>query len=85
MDPANWTTADSNPGGGDHSPARGTWSLRHRSSSARGNCGRPGGRVGRGWAQLQRPWNHADMLVAGTPEIPFARATELVVAPPLSR
>ena len=33
----------------------------------------------------QRPWDHADMLVAGTPEIPFDRATELVVAPPLSR
>jgi hypothetical protein len=33
----------------------------------------------------QRPWDHADMLVAGIPEIPFDRATELVVAPPLSR
>jgi len=33
----------------------------------------------------QRPWDHADMLVAGTPEIPFDRATKLVVAPPLSR
>jgi len=33
----------------------------------------------------ERPWERADMLVAGTPEIPFDRATELVVAPPLSR
>jgi hypothetical protein len=33
----------------------------------------------------QRPWDHADVLVAGTPEIPFDPATELVVAPPLSR
>jgi hypothetical protein len=33
----------------------------------------------------ERPWNRADMLVAGTPQIPFDRATEVVVAPPLSR
>jgi hypothetical protein len=31
----------------------------------------------------QRPWERADMLVAGTPQIPFDPATELVVAPPL--
>lgn len=33
----------------------------------------------------ERPWDRADMLVAGTPQIPFDRATELVVAPPLGR
>jgi hypothetical protein len=33
----------------------------------------------------QRPWERADMLVAGTPRIPFDPASELVVAPPLSR
>ena len=33
----------------------------------------------------ERPWNRADMLVAGTPQTPFDRATELVVAPPLGR
>jgi hypothetical protein len=32
----------------------------------------------------ERPWERADMLVAGTPQIPFDPATELVVAPPLS-
>jgi hypothetical protein len=31
-----------------------------------------------------RPWERADMLVAGTPDIPFDPATELVVAPPFS-
>ena len=33
----------------------------------------------------QRPWERADLLVAGTPQIPFDRAFELVVAPPLTR
>ena len=33
----------------------------------------------------ERPWNRANLLVAGTPQIPFDRATELVVAPPLGR
>ncbi len=33
----------------------------------------------------ERPWERADLLVAGTPQIPFNRAAELVVAPPLSR
>jgi hypothetical protein len=33
----------------------------------------------------ERPWGRADLLVAGTPQIPFDRATELVVAPPLGR
>ena len=33
----------------------------------------------------QQPWERADMLVAGTPQIPFDPATELVVAAPLSR
>jgi len=33
----------------------------------------------------QRPWERADMLVAGTPQIPFDPASELVVAPPLTR
>jgi hypothetical protein len=33
----------------------------------------------------QRPWDHADMLVAGTPQIRFDPASELVVAPPLGR
>lgn len=33
----------------------------------------------------ERPWERADVLVAGTPQIPFDQATELVVAPPLSR
>ena len=30
----------------------------------------------------QRPWERADLVVCGTPEIPFDPATELVVAPP---
>jgi len=33
----------------------------------------------------QRPWEREDLLVAGTPQIPFDRAFELVVAPPLTR
>jgi hypothetical protein len=33
----------------------------------------------------QRTWERADMLVAGTPRIPFDPASEVVVAPPLSR
>jgi hypothetical protein len=33
----------------------------------------------------QRPWERADLLVAGTPQIPFDRTCELVVAPPLTR
>jgi hypothetical protein len=33
----------------------------------------------------QRPWERADLLVAGTPQIPFDQACELVVAPPLTR
>jgi hypothetical protein len=32
----------------------------------------------------QRPWEHADLIVCGTPHIPFDPATELVVAPPLA-
>ena len=32
----------------------------------------------------QRPWEHADLIACGTPQIPFAPATELVVAPPLA-
>jgi hypothetical protein len=58
--------------------------------------GQPGGArtIGdhRGWMAEeepflagQRPWDDADMLVAGTPEIPFDRTSGLVVAPPLSR
>lgn len=33
----------------------------------------------------QRPWDRADLLVAGTPQIPFDPVTELVVAPPLGQ
>ena len=33
----------------------------------------------------QRPWERADLLVAGTPQIPFDQACELVIAPPLTR
>jgi hypothetical protein len=32
----------------------------------------------------QRPWEHADLIVCGTPQIPVDPATELVVAPPLA-
>jgi hypothetical protein len=31
----------------------------------------------------QRPWERADLLVSGTPQIPFDQARELVIAPPL--
>ena len=30
-----------------------------------------------------RPWERADLIACGTPQIPFTRATQLVVAPPL--
>jgi len=30
----------------------------------------------------QRPWERADLVVAGTPQIPFDSVTQLVVAPP---
>lgn len=33
----------------------------------------------------QRPWERADLIVCGTPEIPFDPATELVIAPPIAR
>lgn len=33
----------------------------------------------------QRTWERADLLVAGTPQMPFDPASEVVVAPPLSR
>jgi hypothetical protein len=33
----------------------------------------------------QRTWERADMLVAGTPKIPFDPASEVVVALPLTR
>ena len=33
----------------------------------------------------QRPWEHADLIACGTPQIPFDPATEIVVAPPLAR
>ena len=32
----------------------------------------------------QRPWESAGLIVCGTPQIPFAHATQLVVAPPLA-
>jgi RimJ/RimL family protein N-acetyltransferase len=32
----------------------------------------------------ERPWERADLIVCGTPDIPFAPATELLVAPPAS-
>ena len=32
----------------------------------------------------QRPWEHADLIACGTPQIPFDPATELVVTPPLA-
>jgi energy-coupling factor transporter ATP-binding protein EcfA2 len=32
----------------------------------------------------QRPWERADLLVAGTPQISFDAADEIVVAPPLA-
>jgi hypothetical protein len=33
----------------------------------------------------QRPWERADLIICGTPQIPFDPATELVVAPPIAR
>jgi len=33
----------------------------------------------------QRPWERADLIVCGTPRIPFDPATELVIAPPVAR
>jgi len=33
----------------------------------------------------QRPWERADFIVCGTPQIPFDPATELVIAPPVTR
>ena len=33
----------------------------------------------------QRPWERADLIVCGTPQIPFDPATELVIAPPIAR
>jgi hypothetical protein len=30
----------------------------------------------------QRPWEHAGLIICGTPEISFDPATELIVAPP---
>jgi hypothetical protein len=31
----------------------------------------------------QRPWERADLIICGTPQIPFDPATELVIAPPI--
>ena len=33
----------------------------------------------------QRPWDHADLVARGTPQIPFEPATELVVTQPPAR
>jgi hypothetical protein len=33
----------------------------------------------------QRPWEHADLIACGTPQIPFNPDSELVVAPPPAR
>jgi hypothetical protein len=33
----------------------------------------------------QRPWEHAALIACGTPQIPYDRASEIVVAPPLAR
>jgi hypothetical protein len=33
----------------------------------------------------QRPWERADLIICGTPRIPFGPATELVIAPPTAR
>jgi hypothetical protein len=33
----------------------------------------------------QRPWEHADLIACGTPQITFDPGTDLVVAPPLAR
>ena len=33
----------------------------------------------------QRPWERADLIICGTPQIPIDPATELVIAPPIAR
>ena len=33
----------------------------------------------------QRTWERADLIICGTPQIPFDPATELVIAPPMAR
>jgi hypothetical protein len=33
----------------------------------------------------QRPWERGDLIVCGTPQIPFDPATELVIAPSIAR
>ena len=33
----------------------------------------------------QRPWEHADLIACGTPQIAFDPGTDIVVAPPLAR
>ncbi len=33
----------------------------------------------------QRPWERADLIVCGTPRVPFDPATEIVVASPPAR
>jgi hypothetical protein len=33
----------------------------------------------------QRSWERADLVVCGTPQVPFDPATEIVIAPPLAR
>ena len=33
----------------------------------------------------QRPWERADLIVCGTPQTPYDPATELVIAPPVTR
>jgi hypothetical protein len=31
---------------------------------------------------VQRTWERADIIVCGTPEIPYDSSTEIVIAPP---
>ena len=33
----------------------------------------------------QRPWERADLIICGTPQIPLDPATDLVIAPPIAR
>jgi hypothetical protein len=33
----------------------------------------------------QRPWERADLIICGTPQIPFDPATKLIIAPPIAR
>lgn len=33
----------------------------------------------------QRPWARADLIICGTPQMPFDPVTELVIAPPIAR